>query len=214
MARNKAENEGKTIVGRAKLAKIVGVGSRQISYYVENGMPQEGAGKFCLESCVEWVKSHVKPTGRGDGRQKNDRGHWETQKVRWQAKQEALKYRQQVGELIPVDEVSREQERAITHAKALAEQIPDRLLGLLPKTIGAKTKKEFRNSANEMIEDFLFALSDWEIDTIHDSDVEPKGTIQAAEIGGMEADSPNADAGVVLVKHQTSKRSKQQSRKV
>jgi phage terminase Nu1 subunit (DNA packaging protein) len=214
----KNEKSGKkSLVGREELSAVIGVSSRQISYYLHQGMPQEGRGKFDLDKCVEWAATNVKPTGRDDGResiQPENRGFWETEKAKWQAKQAELDYHKQLGELIAVDDVAREQERSIAHAKALAEQVPDRLLGLLPKSIAAKAKKDFRAAAFVIIEDFLFALSDWELETIDDSDDDTTSEIEAAEVGGMAPDHSHADPGVVPKKRKAPQRSKQQSRKV
>lgn len=128
-------------------------------------MPSAGGGKYNLQTCRVWISANVKPTGRGDGDNGGlDRGYWETRKVKEQALQERIKRKQLEGSLIEVDVVARHNERRIAHAKALFEQVPDRVLGLLPKTVKSDAKRTVRDRVAEMVEDILFALSAEEAD--------------------------------------------------
>jgi phage terminase Nu1 subunit (DNA packaging protein) len=153
----------KTILTKAGLASKLNLSARQIDYQVENGAPRQPDGNFCLEDFTAWVDAHPKQRG---ARSDPSIVRWKRRLVRAEAKTKELELAQSKGELISVDEVARENERSIAHAKNLLEQIPDRLMGLLPKSIGAKARKNFRDAAMQMIEDVLFALSDWEIETI------------------------------------------------
>jgi len=113
-----------------------------------------------------WIEANIRPTGRaadapiGAPRTATDRGYWETYKVREQALQEELKRKQLSGDLVEVDLVARQSERRITHAKALLAQVPDRVLGLLPKEVKPATRKQLRGRLAEMIDDVLFALAE------------------------------------------------------
>jgi phage terminase Nu1 subunit (DNA packaging protein) len=85
---------------------------------------------------------------------------WKTKLTQQQANLLELKKRIMKGELVDLDTACRKGERRITHAKALLEQIPERCLGLLPKSMAPKMKTAFRDKAVEIIEDVLFALAE------------------------------------------------------
>lgn len=191
----------------------MGVCQRQISYYAQDGMPQVGKGVFCVEDCQAWVAANVGLTKQVSA---SERGFWEEQKAKWDARQKKLQYRQLAGELIEVDIIAREQERSIAHAKALAEQIPDRLIGLLPRVVTAKPRQRLLQSAKQMIEDFLFALSDSMAEAEQDGDsddsTDESGAAAAADRQRVAADQPRAGSRLVRKKSKAAERDKQQPR--
>lgn len=150
-----------------ELALAIGRSDRCVRDYLPRGLPRRSDGSFVVVDCLAWIKANIHPTGRAcdsmhvdtTGDDGFDRAYWEKQKTRFEALNQELKFRAAAGELIEVDLVAREAERRISHAKALFEQIPDRLLGLLPKEVKAAAKKAFRERTAEMLEDVLFALS-------------------------------------------------------
>jgi len=147
-------------------ARLLSRTTRSITEYAARGMPREADGRFDPAACAAWIEANIRPTGRaadapiGAPRTATDRGYWETYKVREQALQEELKRKQLSGDLVEVDLVARQSERRITHAKALLAQVPDRVLGLLPKEVKPATRKQLRGRLAEMIDDVLFALAE------------------------------------------------------
>lgn len=147
---------------------------RQITEYLQRGMPRARSGGYCVEDCRQWIAENVRPTGRaersaGAAAAEGDRPYWETYKVREQALQEEIRRKQLDGELVDVDDVARLAERRIGHAKALLEQLPDRLLGVLPKQVAGAARKSLRTRVAEMIDDVLTALAE-EAESGYDGD--------------------------------------------
>jgi len=154
-----------TTVDEQALAIAVGKHRRTTHEYVRRGMPREANGRYDVERCRAWIAANIRPSGRpGAGFEEpesaGNTAYWIRYLTRERALREEYKRRQLEGDLIEVDLVARHNEQRITHAKALLEQIPDRVLGLLPKSIPAKSKKEFRNRVADMIEDALYALAE------------------------------------------------------
>ena len=150
---------------RPQLAAAIGRGVRQITEYLQRGMPRERRGGYCIEDCAAWIAANIRPTGRAEHGPEPEasgekRSYWECYKTREQALVEEIKRRQLEGELVDADDAARLAERRIGHAKALLEQIPDRILGLLPKQVAIAARKNLRARVAEMIEDVLTALAE------------------------------------------------------
>ena len=191
---------------------MLGVGVRQIAEYVQRGMPRRSPREYCVEECQAWVAENVKTVAR-EPEDELGRAYWETYKCRERALMEELKRKQLAGELIEVDYVARHNERRIAHAKSLLEQIPDRMLGLLPKVVHAAAKKEFRRQADQLIEDVLFALS--ASSEAEDEDLEGDNGCRGTSVtvapgsGGVAAPAEAAAGGVVPAKRKAARRDKQ-----
>ena len=96
----------------------------------------------------------------GRGVSPGDRAYWEMRKVEAQALQIGIHRRRIEGELVPRGEAAQLAARRTVCAKNLLEQIPDRMLGLLPKQTTAAARKSLRARVAEMIEDVLTALAE------------------------------------------------------
>jgi hypothetical protein len=133
-------------------------------------MPREADGRYCVEDCKAWVDENIAPTHRGDDddEDQSERGYWETYKVREQALEAELDRRKKQGELVPLDRVIVHNEQRITMAKSLFEQVPDRLLGIVPKKNTPASRKAFLERAREMITDVLSALADESMKPVDD----------------------------------------------
>jgi phage terminase Nu1 subunit (DNA packaging protein) len=190
---------------KKELAQLAGITERQITNYCQAGMPRIGKREYDVDACLEWIRNSIKNPKAECRQPAGDRNYWETYKVREQALQEELKRKQLEGELIEVDVVSRIHEQRITHAKALLDQIPERCISLLPKSVPAKNKKEIRERLAQMIDDLLTTLADNEFE-------QSSTPTPVEEKSSLGTDQKAAPSRMVSAKHKTTKRNKQQSR--
>jgi len=154
----------KRAIARSKpdLARALGRGVRQITEYLQRGMPGDRRRGYPIDECRAWMEAQIKPSGRAAGPAPGtpgSRGYWETRDAQARAELKELELARRKGELIEVEVVARRSERRIAEAKALLEQIPDWLLGLLPRTMSAAAKKDLRRRTGEKVDDIMFALA-------------------------------------------------------
>lgn len=159
----------RTILAKPALARELGRSVRQLTEYRQRGLPQEADGRYCLEDCRAWIAANIKPTARSISGEMpapigeaaaSDFALWNARKTQHQARQEKLKADELEGRLIDVDIPAREAERRIAHCRALFEQIPDRLLGILPRKTPAKIRGGLRDAVQEWIAAALATLAD------------------------------------------------------
>jgi phage terminase Nu1 subunit (DNA packaging protein) len=140
---------------KPEIAEKFHVTIRRVNQWIQAGCPVGADGRFNSSAVEKWRAANIRPRG-GDP----ELAFWKTRLIHEQALSAELRYRVMAGELVDLDTACRKGERRITHAKALLEQIPERCLGLLPKSMTPKMKTTFRDKAVEIIEDTLFALSE------------------------------------------------------
>jgi phage terminase Nu1 subunit (DNA packaging protein) len=151
----------KIILEKKELAAQSGLSVRHINRLIARGLPCEPGGDFILEKVQLWRRENLRQ--RSKTANNPELAYWKNELVKEQSKLLALKRRQTTGELIDLDEVCRSDVRKIATVKVLLEQIPDRVLGHLPKSLSAEKKKEFLKNLQELIEDTLFTLAKQEL---------------------------------------------------
>jgi len=136
---------------RGEVARFFEVSERTIGYWQSRGMPG-GPGDYDLDEIVSWRERE------GLGRSDEDSVRALGQRIDNEMKQ--LKLGQLRGELIAVEPIVRLFTRHIHEAKAIFEQIPERVLSALPAQTPAKTRRRIRQQCRKIIDDSLRSLSD------------------------------------------------------
>ena len=146
------------IVGSlADVARFFRVHPDTVRTWRRQGLPGD-KGAWNLSAIVAWREGRRRATpemipGAAEGRFEAD-----ARKATADADLYEMKRDQRRGDLIDVDTVTRVYARHATHARALWEQAPDRLLGLLPATATGDDKRRFRAEATRIIEDVVHAF--------------------------------------------------------
>lgn len=147
-----------------EVAEFFGVSVETIKDWRARGMPGEPgpsgqSGRYDLAEILRWRDATIGPSGRNEsgdvGRQEADR-----RRALAAAEKLELEVRQMRGELIDVATAVREFAHANTHARALLEQGPHRLLGLLPAGATGEDKRRFLREAEKWIAGVVQALHD------------------------------------------------------
>jgi phage terminase Nu1 subunit (DNA packaging protein) len=177
-------SEPKIVTTLADVATAFNRHLQTVKVWRTEGMPGE-PGSYDLDEIAAWLDSRglrhgddadAKPAA--DSRQEAER-----RRIWAIAKREELKTKQLQGQLVDVDEVGRLYAHHATHARALLEQIPDRLLGLLPPECSGDDKRRFRAEAAKAIDGVTQALCDW------------LTTAAEALTGGEEEGAPSTAGG-------------------
>jgi phage terminase Nu1 subunit (DNA packaging protein) len=160
IARQKAPK--RTVVRtKPQLAAEIDRGVRQITEYLQRGMPREPGGGYCVEDCQAWIEANIRPTGRGDeSDEQSQRAYWEEYKVREQALLEELKRKREEGKLVEIEPILNEWKQHISEARSLLEALPDRLVAVLPDATAAKVRKRIRAAAVKVVDEALNRLAD------------------------------------------------------
>lgn len=133
-----------------------------IKSWVSKGMPciRGGPGEAALYDLCEimhWRDENVVDSGRNDtgdvSRLEADR-----RKAVAEAEKRELETAKMRGELIEVDAVARDFRHHATHGRALWEQAPDQLLGLLPASATGEDKRRFRREAVRIVDSVIAAM--------------------------------------------------------
>ena len=114
----------------AQVAVHFGVGERWAANWFARGCPGK-PGRYDLDAIERWRQRNLAVTP----------GNGESAHARWmeaRAERETLKVLQMRGELVPLEPIRRLFVRHVNEAKALMDQIPDRVLAVLPREPGAR----------------------------------------------------------------------------
>lgn len=131
-------------------------------------MPREEHGRYDVAKCEAWIAANIKPTGRADDAavgpvvnpHLQERSKWAAVREENLARLSAIELEEVQKKLIKVDEVARVFERYISHARSLLEELPDRSLIELPKSLKPQVRKRIRERWVETVEDTLQAIAD------------------------------------------------------
>jgi phage terminase Nu1 subunit (DNA packaging protein) len=163
----KPKKPGKTeqiIFSKGALASRLKLSVRQVNRLIARGLPCEPGGGFILEKVRSWRQQNLRP--RSETADNPELVYWKNELLKEQSLLLSLKRRKANGELTSLENACRESEKKVNIAKVLLEQIPDRVLGHLPKSLSAKQRKEFLKNMQELIEDTLFTLAETELKAI------------------------------------------------
>ena len=169
----------------ADVARFFGRHRDTVRGWRRAGMPGEPKA-FDLSEIVRWKEANIAQSGRVEGDE--SRAEAERKKAWSDAGLAQLKLKEKTGELIEVNTVARLYARHATHARALWEQAPDRLLGILPAMATGEDKRRFRAEAVKITEDI--------IDTFHvDLVTQADQAKEEAEDGSEDTTEPAAGNG-------------------
>ena len=174
----------KTCETMAQVALALGVSPGSIKRWRSLGMPGK-PGQWDLAAIEAWRAENIGASGRNDS---GDEGRAEADRRKaWaDARRAELRLQTEAGELISIDVVARVYARHATHARALWEQAPDRLLGLLPATATGDEKRRFRAEATRIVEDVVHTFY---ADLLQQVNEAPNGSCEPND------DCPADDAG-------------------
>lgn len=149
---------------QAEVAVACGVNVQTVKQWRGRGLPGK-SGQWDLDAIDSWLEEHqlgqhrptepaVEPAPEGAV----SRAEAERRRAVADAERAELRVRRERGELIEVHRVVREYQHHATHARALMQQMPNRLLADLPETATADDKRRFRERAQRIIDDVVAAL--------------------------------------------------------
>jgi phage terminase Nu1 subunit (DNA packaging protein) len=143
------------VTGRAQAAAHFGVSSRTIGYWQESGMPH-GQGIYDLDAVAAWLKES------GIQREQSGGPGARAQLLAAQVKLAELKLARLGGELVEIEVARRLFVRHIHEAKAILDQVPDRVLAALPAAaVKEKGRRQtIRRQAAGVVRSACQALSD------------------------------------------------------
>ncbi len=114
---------------------------------------------------VIWAERFAGPHAAGGAETPDENGETrqeaETRRAIAEANLKELRAGQLAGQLIDVDDVCREAVHCFTHARALLEQVPHRLLALLPAESTGDDKRQFITEAQTSIDGVIEVLYQW-----------------------------------------------------
>jgi hypothetical protein len=119
---------------RAEVAKVLGVGERQVAQYLADGCPGE-QGAYSLPEIIAWCKSHAWKPRRAAAINSDDAAELELRQLQVKVERETLKLRTEAGELINRDSVLAAVEQIFVRVKNRVEAIPEELAAQLPANI-------------------------------------------------------------------------------
>lgn len=140
------------VTGRAQLAKHFGVSNRTIGYWQESGMPH-GQGVYDLDTVAAWLKQTGIQQASADPGAK-------AQLLAVQVKIAELKLARLGGELVEIEVARRLFVRHIHEAKAILNQIPDRVLAALPAAAVKTLRQTIRRQTAGVVRAACQSLSD------------------------------------------------------
>jgi phage terminase Nu1 subunit (DNA packaging protein) len=144
----------RVVTGRAQLAAHFGVSNRTIGYWQESGMPH-GQGVYDLEAVAAWLKES------GIQREQSSGPGARAQLLAAQVKLAELKLARMGGELVEIEVARRLFVRHVHEAKAILDQVPDRVLAALPAAVlKGKGRQTIRRSAAGVVRSACQALAD------------------------------------------------------
>ena len=121
------------------------------------GMPGKSGG-WDLREIFEWREGHREHTGaKNEG---ESRFEAERRKAVADADMAERKAAQQAGELIEVTPIIRLFTRHVNEAKAIMDQLADRVLSLLPAKTTPKTRRRVREECRKILDDACRSLGD------------------------------------------------------
>ncbi len=148
-----------------------GVSERTVAKWIARGMPGE-SGAYPRSQMDAWLEAnHFGPYVDRNENGK-DRGSAERRKAMADADIKELKASQLRRKLVEVDDMVREYRHHATHARALLEQLPDRLLGFLPANATGDDKRHFRDEAAKAVDSVVEVLHDWLIERANQLEAE------------------------------------------
>lgn len=116
-------------------------------------------GKYDIRDCYRWVRDNVGSSGRADDGD-TSRKEAERRKAWADAEKAEIDVAVKRGALVLLGDVKRSCAHISTHSRALLEQLPDRLLDLLPADATGEDKRLFRESAAKAVADVIATLCD------------------------------------------------------
>lgn len=136
---------------QAEVAKHFGVSERTVRSWIGQGMPTEGKG-YDVAAIEQWLDRV------GLGRRAEKASRAKLAEVEAQIK--TVKLHRLRGELIELDTVRRLFVRHISEAKSVLEQVPDRVLAVLPAAVAAKDRTRVRAEVVGILDAACRSLAD------------------------------------------------------
>lgn len=163
-----------TITGTA-LAEILDVSLRRVQQFAAEGMPSrmvDGERRFVAKECVRWVRERDAEAIRKerDGDKPNEADE-RARKLKLEADMVALKLAERRGELVPVAQVLKSDEKLFGVIRARVRAMRGKWA---PRVLGLGTMGEATSALDALADDILAALVDGAAD--------------------LEQDEPEADA--------------------
>lgn len=144
------------VATQQQVAGFFGNSLETIKDWREKGMPGEpggpnAPGRYDLSAILRWRDATIGPSGRNET---GDASRSEADRRRaWaEAQRSELELAVERGQVAPVADMLREWSHAATHARALLEQVPDRLLAALPPGSDGDQRRRFRDEAEKAID--------------------------------------------------------------
>lgn len=122
----------------AQVGEFFGKAENTIKVWRERGMPGDPgmpgkSGRYNLKECLVWRDATVGSSGRDDKQDPGEetRADGDRRKSLAEAAIKEMKAAVMRGELIDVDDISREYVHSATHTRAMLEQLPFRFMSML-----------------------------------------------------------------------------------
>jgi len=142
---------------RDALAQHLGVALRTVAGWISRGMPTLEGGGYDLEAVDAWLETS---RSRG-GAPPDTKGRQQRERLRdLEIELAETKLAQQRGRLIEVEPVRRMLVRHIHEAKAILDQLPDRVLGVLPSRTKAGVRRSVRKRVAAAVDGAYTMLAD------------------------------------------------------
>ncbi len=159
----KESADGEYFATYIEVGRHYDVSERAVAQWSALGMPGE-RGFYPRSQIDAWLQTHcLGPycVGRNHNDDDESRREADRRKAWAEAELRELDLATKRKSLVEVDDVVREYKHHATHARALLEQLPDRLLGFLPAHSTGDDKRHFRNEAAKAVASVVDVLHDW-----------------------------------------------------
>jgi phage terminase Nu1 subunit (DNA packaging protein) len=158
------------VATQEQVADFFGRSTETVKDWRAKGMPGAAGGpgapgRYDLREILAWRDANIAPSGRdeglrpdGDGQRTISRAEADRRRAVADAQRAELRVTRERNQVMDVAAVVREYQHHATHARALFEQVPHRLMEELPETATADDKRRFRDRAARIVDDVIRCL--------------------------------------------------------
>ncbi len=139
------------VATQEEVARVFGVSTRTVQYWVRDGMPVKPDNTYSLLEIENWRE--VTKNG-STGRNKGEKNLWQSKLSEIRYKRELLTYRKELGELVSSEDVERGFVTRIMITKRSLLSLPTRLAPLLSMKEPREVEVILYNALGEVIDEF------------------------------------------------------------
>lgn len=142
-----------------QVAKVFGVTVRSVDYWVKEGMPKRPDGRYSLKDIQEW-KFLKHQEGGGSPGKKSKGSHWDEEYRKFKALGEEIRYKKEIGELVPRAEIEEGLIQITVAIKraflGLPRSMAPKLAGLEPREVEVLLTSKIKSIIAMFYEDRIF----------------------------------------------------------